>query len=126
MSKPVYKVLIFLKRRPGLSLEAFRDHYENKHVVVCAPYMKGVRKYTRRYVTPLPNAITGNNDEMEFDVITELSFDDQATVDLVLQYAAKGVLPPEVIEDEERVFDRKKIRFATFVECETPCDGPKA
>lgn len=126
MSKPVYKVLIFSKRRPGMSLEEFRDYYENKHVVVCAPYMGGVRKYTRRYIQPLPNSVTNVNEEMEFDAITELTFDDQETVDQVLKYAAKGKLPPEVIADEERVFDRTKIRFATFVECETPPAAPKS
>lgn len=116
MAKPIYKVLIFLKRRPGMSLEEFREYYEGTHVPLCSKYTTGVSRYVRRYVQPLPNAITGSNEELEFDVITELWLEDRDTFDKVLQYAARGILPQEVIEDEERVFDRRKIRYATVIE----------
>jgi hypothetical protein len=114
-----YKVFIFLKRRPGTTMQEFRDYYENRHVPLCAKYMAGVRRYFRRYVTPMPNAVTGSVAEMDFDVVTELWYDDRATYDKVLEFAGRGVLPAEVIADEERLFDRTKGRFATVVECET-------
>jgi hypothetical protein len=114
-----YKALIFLKRRPGMSLQEFRDYYENNHVKLCMKYMSGVRRYFRRYVTPFPNPVSGNAAEMDFDVVTELWYDDRALYEKVLEYAAQGVLPADVIADEERVFDRTKGRFASIVECET-------
>lgn len=119
MSVEVYKVLIFLKRRPGMSIESFRNYYEDVHAKLCAKYAVGARRYLRRYVEPLRQPLTGANDEMDFDVITELWFDERAIFDTVLKYAARGTLPPDVLADEERLFDRTKSRFSTVIEMET-------
>ena len=40
--QPVYKVLLFLKRRPGMSVEAFRDYYENVHSKIGEKYSQGL------------------------------------------------------------------------------------
>jgi hypothetical protein len=119
MATTWYKAFIFLKRRPGTSMQEFRDYYENRHVKLCMKYMAGVRRYYRRYVTPLPNGVTGNAAEMDFDVVTELWYDDKATFEKVLEFAGRGVLPDDVVADEERLFDRTKSRFSSVVECET-------
>ncbi len=84
MSNEIYKVLIFLKRRPGMTVEAFRTYYEEVHATLCAKYATGTRRYLRRYVEPLPQPLTGASEEMDFDVITELWFDDRAIFDTVL------------------------------------------
>jgi len=114
MAAEIYKVLIFLKRRPGMSQDAFREYYENSHSKLAMKYMVGARRYLRRYVKPVPA-----NDEMSFDVITELWYDDRAMAERVAAFASRGELPAEIIADEERVFDRSKTRYATLVECET-------
>jgi hypothetical protein len=119
MARTIYKVLIFLKRRPGTSVEDLRDYYEHQHVPLCAKYGTSYSRYVRRYVTPMPNAVTGNAAELDFDVITELWYEDRALYEKVLACAGHGKLPPEVIADEERVFDRTRIRYATVIECET-------
>jgi len=113
MAAQIYKVLIFLKRRPGMSLDAFREYYENTHSKLAMKYMRGARRYVRRYVQPVPN------DELSFDVITELWYDDRAMAERVAGFGSRGELPAEIIADEERVFDRSKTRYATLVECET-------
>ena len=115
----VHKILIFLKRRPGMSREEFRDYYENRHVPLCMKYMNGARRYFRRYIDALPDPSTGKPVELAFDVITEVWFDDRAAFDTALKYAGSGILPQEVIDDEERVFDRPKSRFTWVTECET-------
>jgi hypothetical protein len=114
-----FKVLIFLKRRPGMSLAEFRDYYENVHSKLGEKYAVGLRRYIRRYVQPLPAAVPGIPDELGFDVITELWFDDRAVADKVAQFASRGELPAEVLADEERVFDRSKTRYATVVELDS-------
>jgi EthD domain len=119
MAKTYYKVLIFLKRRPGTTVEELRDYYENRHVPLCARYGASYSRYVRRYVTPMPNAVTGNDAELDFDVITELWYEDHTLFEKVLEYAGRGKLPPEVIADEERVFDRTRIRYASVIECES-------
>lgn len=125
MSNKIYKILIFLKRRPGLSLDEFRDYYEIKHIPLCKKYMSGVQRYFRRYVQLLPDPVTGAPIELDFDVITELWFNDKKMFELVLEYGTRGQMPAEVIADEERVFDRSKIRYAAVTEIETDIPSAK-
>jgi hypothetical protein len=114
-----YKILLFMKRRPGMTREAFQDYYENHHVPLCLKYTSGVSRYIRRFLTPHPNPETGVSDELEFDVITELWFDNEATFKGTVKYLETSIMPDEVVEDETRLFDRPKMRMATIVEHET-------
>jgi hypothetical protein len=116
----IFKLLIFLKRRPDMSLEAFRDYYENVHAKLGEKYAVGVRRYVRRYVQHLVPAPTEPPDEMSFDVITELWYDDRAVFEKVAEFAPRGVLPADVLADEERLFDRSKTRYATVIELDSP------
>ena len=116
MAAQTFKVLIFLKRRPGMSLEAFRDYYEGVHSKLCERYSRGACRYVRRYVQPRPNSITGSDEELAFDVITEIWYEDRAVFERAVHHSARGELPAEILADEERLFDRSKTRFATVVE----------
>jgi hypothetical protein len=102
-----------------MSLEAFRDYYENVHAKLGEKYAAGLRRYVRHYVQPLPHSAAGTSDEMDFDVITELCFDDRAVFEKVAEFAPRGQLPAEVLADEERLFDRSKTRYATVIELES-------
>ncbi len=119
VANETYKMLIFLKRRPGMSLEAFRDYYEGVHARLGEKYALGARRYFRRYVQPAPSLVKGANEELEFDVITELWFDDRAVFEKVIEGASRGAVPADVLEDEERLFDRSKSRFAAVIEYES-------
>ena len=114
-----YKILLFMKRKPGMSVEAFRDYYENHHVPLCAKYTQGISRYVRRYLDPQPNAEQGHNDELPYDVLTELWIDDEATYRATVEYLATTVMPEDVTTDEANLFDRPTMRMATVVECET-------
>ena len=117
MTKPVYKILLFLKRRPGMSVEAFREYYESTHVKLCEKYAVGALRYVRRFLDPV------GGEEMPFDVITEVWLADKAVFDAVCEFTAKNEPPPEVLEDELRLFDRSKSRTATVVEYESDMDA---
>ncbi|MET0240841.1 MAG: EthD domain-containing protein [Sphingobium sp.] len=120
MAGEIYKILIFLKRRPGMSREDFQTYYETQHAPLCLKYTPpGVSRYFRRYVQPMTDPATGEPIEMDFDVVTELWFHDKAAYEGALHYAGRGILPQDVIEDEEKLFDRPKARFTTIVERET-------
>lgn len=120
MAKTNYKILLFMKRRPGMSLEAFQDYYENHHVPLCQKYASGsVTRYMRRFLTPHPNPETGATEELQFDVITELWFEDEAAFRGTVKYLSTSIMPAEVVEDEKQLFDRSKTRMATVVECES-------
>ena len=119
MAESKYKILLFLKRRPGMTMEAFQDYYENHHVPLCAKYTSGLSRYMRRFLTPHPNPETGATGELQFDVITELWFDDEVTFRSTVQYLSTSLMPDEVVEDEKRLFDRPTMRMATVVERES-------
>jgi EthD domain len=119
MAEDTYKILLFMKRRPGMSFETFKDYYENHHAPLCAKYTSGVGRYLRRFLTPHPNPETGATEELQFDVITELWFKDEAIFRGTVQYLATSIMPDEVVEDEKQLFDRAKTRMATIVECES-------
>ena len=118
MTSEMHKILIFLKRRPGLSLEEFRDYYESRHVPLCMKYMAGARRYLRRYVQTQADA-AGNPRELDFDVITELWFNDRAAFETALKFVGRGILPKEIIADEEQFLDRSKTKFIWVTEFET-------
>jgi hypothetical protein len=119
MADNIHKILLFMKRRPGMTFEAFKDYYENHHAPLCAKYASGVSRYVRRFLTPHPNPETGATQELQFDVITELWFEDEAVFRGTVQYLATSIMPAEVVEDEKQLFDRAKTRMATVVECES-------
>ena len=119
MTTTYYKILLFMKRKPGTTVEAFRDYYENRHVPLCAKYASGMKRYIRRYLDPQTHAESGRNDELPYDVITELWFDDEQVFKGTVKYLSSSVMPDEVVEDEKRFLDRSCMRMATVVEVET-------
>jgi uncharacterized protein (TIGR02118 family) len=117
-----WKVLLFMKRRPGMSVQAFRDYYENHHVPLALKYSTAVSRYMRRYLEPRANPDTGEDGELPYDVVTELWFDDEATWRGTVQYLETTVMSDEIVNDEKNLFDRSTMRIATVVECETDMD----
>jgi uncharacterized protein (TIGR02118 family) len=116
MTNDHYKILYFMKRRPGISVAAFQDYYENHHAPLCAKYASGMKRYERRYLTAHPNPETGATDELPFDVITELWFDDEAIFRSTVAYLSTSIMPDAIVEDEKQLFDRAKTRMATVIE----------
>ncbi len=119
MSETQFSILLFMKRRPGMSMEEFRNYYENRHIPLCAKYMQGVAGYRRNYLTPQPHAESGTNEELPYDVITELLFDDEETYRATVEHLATSVMPDEVVNDEMNLFHRPTMRFATVDQCES-------
>ena len=117
--KTYWKILLLMKRKPGISMEEFRDYYENNHVPLCAPYMAGIARYFRRYLQPQPHAESGTCEELPYDVISEMWFDNEETFKGTLAYITTTVMPDEVVQDELKFFHRPTMRIATVVECET-------
>ena len=114
MAPTIYKILLFLKRRPGLSVEAFRDHYENTHVKLAEKYVTpSTLRYFRRFIEPV------GDKELPYDVITELWLNDKEKFDAICQFQIAGAPPPDILADEEWLFDRAAARVCTVVEYES-------
>lgn len=118
MPGEIYKILLFMKRRPDISVEEFRDYYETRHAPLAQKYSRGIVRYIRRYIDPLPHPETGAFTDGP-DVITELWFDDEKVYRGTLAYLTSSLMPDEIIEDEKNLFDRSSFRIATVVERET-------
>lgn len=114
----IYKILLFMKKRPDISTEAFRAYYEDRHAPLCERYSTAVTRYLRRYIEPQQHPETGSFEDA-YDVITELWFDDEALFAGTLAYITTSIMPDEVVEDEKNLFDRSSFRIATVVERES-------
>jgi hypothetical protein len=119
MSDTVYKILLFMKRRPDISVEAFRDYYETRHAPLATRHSQGIKRYIRRYLDPQPHPETGPAGELPFDVITELWFEDERIFRGALRYITTTIMPDEIVADERNLFDRTSFRIATVVERES-------
>jgi hypothetical protein len=114
------KVVSLFKKKDGLSDEEFRDYYENHHSKLFDDYLKlpGVHRYTRRYLRPVSDAISGQVRSSGFDVIMEVWCDEQW-----YESFYKGQLPAEflagVAADEEKLFDRDQMFIYTVDEHDT-------
>jgi hypothetical protein len=113
----MFKTVVLLKRRPGMSREDFIAYYESRHAKLAEPRLKlGAVRYVRRYLQPDANPLTGEIPEAEYDVITEMWYPDRATFDRMRAAlkAAPDVIA-EIAADEQNLFDRSRNRFF-FVE----------
>ncbi|MDG2004183.1 MAG: EthD domain-containing protein, partial [Novosphingobium sp.] len=79
----------------------------------------GIAGYRRNYLVPQPHAESGTNEELPYDVITELIFDDEATYKGTVEYLSVTVMSDEVVNDEKNLFDRPTMRMATVEERES-------
>ena len=113
------KVVTLLTRKPGISREAFIEHYETHHRKIGEKYLSGFAvKYQRRYLQSA--GFRGQEAPMPpFDVLMEIWYPDQDTLDAALAVLFTDEAQAEIIADEERLFDRDLIRSYTVEEYES-------
>ena len=113
------KVVTLLTRKPGMSREAFIEHYETHHRKIGEKYLSGFAvKYQRRYLQSA--GFRGQEAAMPpFDVLMEIWYPDQDTLDAALAVLSTDEAQAEIIADEERLFDRDLIRSYTVEEYES-------
>jgi hypothetical protein len=100
------KTLVLLKRRPGMTMEEFVDYYENHHAKLGEKYLlPEVKRYSRRYVQPEKNPITGQVEELDFDVVMEMWWDSRADFDTAMARVSSDGVREQFFEDEERIFN---------------------
>lgn len=107
-------VVTLLKRREGMSREAFRAYYEEHHRRIGERVLDGyATRYVRRYLTPSD----GVDLPMDYDVVLEIDFPDGATCDACFAAIGEPQTLAMIVEDEEKLFDRSRIR--TYSVCES-------
>ena len=113
------KVVTLLTRKPGMSREAFIEHYETHHRKIGEKYLSGfATKYQRRY---LQSAVfkEQEGDALPFDVLMEIWYPDQEALNGALAVLSTEEAQAEIVADEKRLFDRELIRSFTVEEYES-------
>src|SRR5580704_17778997 len=103
------KVVTMLKRRPGMSREAFVQRYETYHAVLATKLVPGLLDYRRMYISAERPAFGTVPPGLDFDVITTLVFADMASYERAFDALKRPDIAQQISEDEEHLFDRTNI-----------------
>lgn len=107
-------VLTLLKRREGMSKADFIAYYESRHRLIGEKVLKGwATRYQRNHLHPLDEAEAPH----DYDVVLEIDFPDQAACDACFAAMADPATMAEIVEDEERLFDRSCMRTYRVEAC---------
>ncbi|MFC2000550.1 EthD domain-containing protein [Chloroflexota bacterium] len=110
------KGIALLKRKPGLTVEEFRKHYEEVHAPLAVKLFPTIRKYMRNYITSVP--FPADAGELEFDCITEQWFDDMEGFQAMMD-AGAGEAGRTISNDEKTFLDRAKTVYLLVEEVAT-------
>ncbi len=100
-------LITLLKRRDGMSKADFIAYYECHHRLIGEKVLRGyATRYARRYLHPTD----GMDMPEDADVVMEIDFPDEAVRDACFDAMADEATMAEIVADEERLFDRRRIR----------------
>jgi EthD domain len=100
-------VITLLKRRAGMSKADFITYYETHHRLIGEKVLRG---YATRYVRRFLHPVDGVDQHEDADVVLEIDFPDTATRDACFAAMGDEAIMAEIIADEEKLFDRSRIR----------------
>jgi uncharacterized protein (TIGR02118 family) len=110
----VIKTVIFFRRRPGMSLAAFQEHWRTAHAALIVR-LPGIRRYVQNHVLPAQ----AGGAEPAFDAVAESSFDDTQA----MKTLAKSPEYAAVLADEPNFIDRATMG-SVITEEHVLKDGP--
>ena len=110
------KVIAMLTRKPGLGEPEFVRYYEEHHAPLILSIAPQIRDYRRNYLHRDGAILADDARPPEFDVVTELWFDDEAGFAAAMAAFTDPVNAARIARDEENVFDRSKTMFFVATE----------
>ncbi|UZW57513.1 EthD domain-containing protein [Sphingobium sp. JS3065] len=113
----MFKLIGLLKKRGDVDFEYFKDYYENKHAPYASEVLPVGRDYRRNYVKRLRVNGVEVDDAFEYDVVTEMWFDDEAGYEKFAAAMANDEIRRNIISDEEKFLDRSKSVIMIVEEC---------
>ncbi len=110
------KVMLILKRKQGMSAQAFQDYYEESHVALAHKYLGHLfLDYRRNYTLPVEDKQGDNPNpgvtDPGFDAITEIWLKDEAAWDEMQRIISDPEIGRIFMEDEENFLDRPALRI---------------
>lgn len=106
-------VITLLKRREGMSKADFIAYYEAHHRRIGEKVLGG---YATRYVRRFLHPTDGVDQHEDTDVVMEIDFPDAETQAACFAAMGDAATMAEIVADEEKLFDRSRIRTFTVEE----------
>ncbi len=111
------KLIMMFRRKPGTAPEQFREYYEKSHAPLAMRLMPYFQSYQRNFVRHDLSYRPGLGAEIDFDVVTELTFASRADYDAMVAVLSDPALHQQIVADEENFMDRSAgARRMFFVE----------
>lgn len=118
--KGMFKVMALLTRKAGMPQADFVDYYETRHSKLIWSLFPWIVEYRRNFIDPEGAIIFPAATLPDFDVVTELWFQDRAGYERMIAAHHDPAVGGAIAADEENCFDRSKTRFFIVEEAETP------
>ena len=118
-------MILLLKRKPGMTREQFRQHYETSHVMLAKKHLGHLfHDYRRHYVGDViamrgEEVVVNGVEEGAYDVITKIVFRDQAALDEFWRIYAIPEVFAELRADEQAFLDMPTMRVNICEEVRT-------
>jgi len=117
------KMVAFMKRKPGMSREAFKEYYETRHAPLAAKCMRMFAGYRRSYIVPSKTLDAGHVKDRppqpDVDVLTEIWFRKPEDVQALAKELAHPEIGPMITADEANMLDRTYMKTWMVQECVT-------
>ena len=98
-----------------------RPAYESSHRRIGEKVLSG---YACHYVRRFTDPADGQAREGDPDVVMEIWFPDRAAYEACFANISRPEVMAEIVEDEEKLFDRPKMRSYIVTECESDMPDP--
>lgn len=98
------KTFALIVRKPGITRDEFREHYEKVHAPLAFPLMSGLVRYVRHHVLEELHGAAG------FDVATSFTYRDASAMRGVVARLASPA-GDAVLRDEATFMDKPRNRF---------------
>lgn len=114
------KLMMFMKRKEGISFEDFRDHYENVHIPMVAKWVGHLMSDFKRYYPQ--NAINlyvgradadeapANDGGVDYDAVSIYTIKNEAALEELMRISQDPKFTCAVTEDEANFADRAVSR----------------
>lgn len=114
------KILVFNKRKDGVSMEEYRHHYETVHAPLAHSLFPTVKAYRRNYVdedaTARADTRRGvSTASADFDSVAEVFFDSWEAFEAFRDRSAEPDVRAQVLADEEKFLDPSAIKRVVVV-----------
>src|ERR1700679_3242041 len=114
----MFKMIVLLKKKPGMSDAAFRDYYEGHHAQLVRRSAPKMRKFVRNYLTPIGNEVYVADEAGAVSCVTEAWFQSKEDFDQTVADILNSDTAEALVRDEENLFDRPFIRWFAAEEIE--------